>query len=150
MMHSKWRRGKSVCLGFFLGFLVLGVSPVMGADGPDKEGGKEAHRLTLVEAVMCEKIVNQTPVNPSAVFPVGVNNAYCYTTFQEIPEKTVIWHRWYRKDILVTKIRLVIEPPRWSTFSGITLRETDKGPWRVEITDKDGKLFSVKRFSISD
>ena len=122
----------------------------MGAENQNSESQKTGGGPVLVEAIMCEKIVSQIPVNPSAVFSVAINNAYCFTTFQEIPEKTVVWHRWYRKDTLVTKIRLVIEPPRWSTFSGITLRETDKGPWRVEITDKDGKVFSVKRFSIAD
>jgi len=38
----------------------------------------------------------------------------------------------------------------WSTYSQIQLRETDKGPWRVEISDQNGKVFDVLRFSITD
>jgi hypothetical protein len=30
------------------------------------------------------------------------------------------------------------------------LRETDKGPWRVEISDQNGRVFSTLRFSITD
>lgn len=150
MMKSKWNKEKVLSLGVFVWMVVFGVFPVMAFDGPEKENGNEIQKLTLVETIMCEKIVNRVPVNPSVVFPVTVNNSYCYTTFNEVSGKTVIWHKWFRKDILVTKIRLVIEPPKWSTQSGITIRESDKGPWRVEITDKEGKVLAVKRFSITD
>ena len=30
------------------------------------------------------------------------------------------------------------------------LREADRGTWRVEITDKEGNIFKILRFSITD
>jgi hypothetical protein len=30
------------------------------------------------------------------------------------------------------------------------LRKNDKGPWRVEITDEQGNIFQILRFSITD
>jgi hypothetical protein len=53
-------------------------------------------------------------------------------------------------DKLSTKKKLVLKPPRWSTFSSIQLREADKGPWRVEITDDDENILRILRFSIVD
>ncbi|MBW1746394.1 MAG: DUF2914 domain-containing protein, partial [Deltaproteobacteria bacterium] len=35
-------------------------------------------------------------------------------------------------------------------FSSIQFREADKGLWRVEITDPEGNIFHVLRFSITD
>jgi hypothetical protein len=51
---------------------------------------------------------------------------------------------------LSTQVRLRLHPPNWATFSTIQLREADKGPWRVEVTDQDGRIFTILRFSITD
>jgi hypothetical protein len=51
---------------------------------------------------------------------------------------------------LSTKKKLFLKPPSWSTYSSIQLREADKGPWRVEVTDDKGKLFATLRFSVTD
>lgn len=134
---------------------LLGGAVFFGMNAYAVEGSENAQpaandKLVLSEVIMCEKIVNELPQNPSVVFPVSVKNAYCYTVFGNVPEKTDIWHRWYRRDKLVTKIKLVVEPPRWATYSGIHIRESDKGPWRVEVIDQEGNVLTVKRFSISE
>ncbi|QCQ22565.1 DUF2914 domain-containing protein [Desulfoglaeba alkanexedens] len=48
------------------------------------------------------------------------------------------------------QIRLKVNPSRWATYSLIRLRETDKGPWRVEISDERNNLLGTVRFSITD
>jgi hypothetical protein len=53
-------------------------------------------------------------------------------------------------DELSAKIKLTLNPPRWATRSSIQLRETDKGPWRVEIVDAEDKVLYTLRFSITD
>lgn len=106
--------------------------------------------LTLDRAVMCEAIKDLAPQNPAVVFSITVGKVLCYTSFDPVPEKTFIYHKWYHKDKLSTKKRLSLTPPRWATFTSLLLRETDKGPWRVEIYDQKGKLFQILRFSITD
>jgi hypothetical protein len=59
-------------------------------------------------------------------------------------------HKWYQRDNLVTEKQLTINPPRWSSFTSVQLRDADKGPWRVEISDEDGNLMQTLRFSITD
>jgi hypothetical protein len=106
--------------------------------------------LTLKTAVMCEKIQNFDPVYPAVVFSISTERIICYNLFDPVPDQTVIFHKWYRKDTLSKRTRLTLKPPRWATFSSILLREGDKGPWRVEIADETGKILRVLRFSITD
>jgi len=106
--------------------------------------------LTLIKAVMCEKIEDYVPINPAIVFSSSLEGISCFTYFDPVPEEGIVYHNWYFHDKLSTTIPLLLKPPRWSTFSSIQLREADKGPWRVEITDDKGRLFDVLRFSITD
>ncbi|MDX9786725.1 MAG: DUF2914 domain-containing protein [Desulfobacterales bacterium] len=110
----------------------------------------DSMRYALTSAVMCEGIQEEIPLNPTIVFSVGHGNAYCWSAFDQIAQKEIIYHFWYRKDRLVASIKLVLQPPRWATYSSIRLRDADKGPWRVDITDSDNHVLKTLRFSISD
>jgi hypothetical protein len=107
-------------------------------------------KLTLVKAVMCEEIDGLTPKNPAIVFSIALGRVSCFTSFDPVPTDGYVCHSWFFRDRLSTKIKLSLQPPRWSTFSSIQLREADQGPWRVEITDQEGQLLRQLRFSITD
>lgn len=143
---------KMVTVFFLLAFFCY--SPVYPAQRSFQDNKathvRPAKQLTLAKAVMCERIDGYVPYNPSIVFPTALEKVSCFTAFDPVPEKTVIYHNWFYKDKLSTRIKLSLQPPRWSTFSSIQLREADKGPWRVEITDDKGLVFRVLRFSITD
>ncbi|MEE4365102.1 MAG: DUF2914 domain-containing protein [Desulfotignum sp.] len=104
----------------------------------------------LVEAVMCEAIEKFKPVNQAVVFSISLGRVFCFTEFDPVPQETTVYHRWYRQDRLISTAKLVLNPPKWSSFSSMQLREADKGPWRVEIVDSREKLMKTLRFSISD
>ncbi|MBU0987328.1 MAG: DUF2914 domain-containing protein [Proteobacteria bacterium] len=99
---------------------------------------------------MCEEIKDYAPYNAAVVFSIAIGKVSCFTAFDPVPEKTFIYHEWYHQDKPSTKKKLYLQPPRWSTYTSIQLRETDKGPWRVEIIDHKGNLLDVVRFSITD
>jgi hypothetical protein len=109
-----------------------------------------ADQLKLFEAVMCEEIYSDTPRNPTSVFSAAKEKAVSFSVFDPVPQKTIIYHNWYHRDVPSARIRLQLKPPRWSTYSSIQLRKTDIGPWRVEITDEKGNVFVVLRFSVTD
>ena len=111
---------------------------------------QESGVLTLGEAVMCEEIKDRKPVNKTVVFSIASRKAICFTSFSKVPKKVIIFHNWYKYDKLIAKVRLRLTPPQWSSFSSIPLKEKDKGPWRVEVIDPEGKLLSVLRFSVTD
>ena len=131
-----------------LALLFMAAGLIAAAAAVHAEADNE--RLTLVHAVMCEAIEDGRPVNETVVFSFEKEKAVCFTFFNPVPEKTHIYHRWYRRDRLNATIKLQVNPPRWSTFSRIQLREGDKGPWRVEIIDADGHLLQTLRFSITE
>jgi len=106
--------------------------------------------LSLEKATMCEGIKEYEPVNQSVAFSLDIGKIYCFTAFDLVPSKTMIYHNWYRNDRLVTSKRLTLKIPKWSTFSSIQLREADKGPWRVEILDKNKETIQTLRFSVTD
>ncbi len=129
--------------------LFLSVTVIRAADeqnGP----GVAPPGLTLTEAVMCEGIESYAPHMPAVVFSINIGKVSCYSNFDPVPKKTHIYHRWYFKDRLTTRKKLFLKPPRWASYTSIQLREADRGPWRVEITDKDGNILKILRFSITD
>lgn len=109
-----------------------------------------ADKLTLVKAVMCVSIQNYVPVHPAVVFSIELGRVSCYTEFESVPKQTFIHHKWYRSDILITDKRLTINPPSWGSFTSVQLRDADKGPWRVVITDEQDNPMQTLRFSITD
>ena len=111
---------------------------------------QEVNQLTSVEAAICEGIKDYIPQNPGIVFSTAIGRILCVTVFDPVPQNTFIYHNWYRNDELITKTKLTLKAPRWSTFSSIQLREADKGPWRVEIVDQKDRVHRVLRFSITD
>ena len=106
--------------------------------------------LEIFQAVMCEDVLANAPRNPTIVFSIAQKKAFCFSSFDPVTKKSVIFHNWFHRDVPSAKIRLVLNPPRWSTFSSIQLRKTDIGPWRVEITDEKGGILGVLRFSVTD
>lgn len=135
---------------YIFALLTLFLLPVFSgsAISQDKISPPSSAELTLVKAVMCEGVQDNSPRNPTVVFSAAKERAVCFTAFDPVPQKTYVYHRWYHREVPSANIRLVLNPPRWSTFSSIQLRVTDKGPWRVEIIDATGTVLKTLRFSI--
>jgi len=106
--------------------------------------------LTLVRAIMCEGMKEFVPQNETIIFSATLGEAVCFTAFDTVPEKTETYHNWFRKDRPDAKFKLTLKPPKWASFSKIRLRNSDTGPWRVEITDANGKIFQTLRFSVTE
>lgn len=130
--------------------LLIGSAPA-GAQQPAVPAVSEhPDRLQLTDAVICEGVEEHIPINPAVVFSLNIGKVACYTFFDPVPISTHIFHNWYYRDRLSRRAKLSIRSPRWATISSIQLREADKGPWRVEITDAAGRVLKILRFSISD
>ena len=136
-------------------FLLWGLFPSVPvaedqAQQPAAAAPESVPKLGLKQAIMCERVENLVPVRSGLAFSVATGQVCCFTSFDPVSQPTVVYHRWFRRDELSTQTRLRLYPPKWSTYSVIQLRETDKGPWRVEIIDQNGRIFDVLRFSITD
>jgi hypothetical protein len=136
----------------FLATILFSTLPVSAQSESDTDDNPApaAGNIALVKAVMCEDIQDQIPQNPTTVFSIERRKAICFTAFDPVPQQTVIYHHWFHHDRPSAKIKLTLKPPRWSTYSTIQFREEDIGPWRVEITDAQGQIIQVLRFSITE
>lgn len=110
----------------------------------------QSPRAVLETAVMCGGIENFKPVDPAVVFSISQGEVFCFTNFDPVPEKSEIFHKWYKRDKLIFTMKLTLTPPKWSSFSRVQIRTADKGPWRVEVRRKDGVLLKTLRFSMVD
>jgi hypothetical protein len=126
------------------------VSSAEKTEEENRQTPQPVRKLMLDQAVMCEDIKEYAPHNAAIVFSSAIGKVCCFTAFDPVPEKTYVLHKWFHKDKLTSQKKLTLKPPRWSTFSSIQLREADKGPWRVEVVDPEGKAFRILRFSILD
>ena len=124
--------------------------PAMSQSGNKGESKPSAGKIALVKAVMCEGLQELIPQNSTTVFSIERRKAICFTSFDQVPKKTIIYHQWFHRDQTSAKIKLTLKPPRWSTYSSIQFRAEDIGPWRVEITDAQGRIFQILRFSITE
>ena len=132
---------------FLIHFFVFSPLPVQSqSDTSDTAAGN----LALIQAVMSEDLQERLPQNITTVFSIESRKAICFTSFDPVPEKTVIYHHWFHRDRPSAKVKLTLKPPRWSTYSSIQFRVQDIGPWRVEITDPKGQILHILRFSITE
>jgi hypothetical protein len=132
-----------------IGIVLAGmVEPARGANQAGADTSGDVPRLTT--AVMCEAIRNYAPVHPAVVFSISARKVSCFTAFDAVAKETFIYHKWYHADQLSTTKRLYLKTPRWATYSSIQLREADKGPWRVEVTDRNQQVLETLRFSVTD
>jgi hypothetical protein len=150
-MKKKWC--SVAFLGCLLGILFCFAQNTQGANGDSESASpppEKPPQLTLVKAVMCEGLEELEPVNQSIIFSVSHGSVFCFTAFDPVPEKTVIYHHWIKRDQPEKEIKLTLKTPRWSSFSKISIRSMDVGPWRVEILDSDSKILKTLRFSVTE
>jgi len=115
-----------------------------------KSGPADVKGMVLAEAAMCEHAGESGTCTKAVVFSIALGQVSCLTVFDQVEDKTFVFHSWYRQDVLTTKKRLAVRPPRWAAASTMELREADKGPWRVEVSDASGRILAVLRFSVVD
>ncbi len=135
---------------FFLLSFGLHLSLTTAKDNDTVLAAPSSMPSVLVHASTCEKIEMLAPVNQAVVFSVKRDRVFCLTRFNPVPQQTYIYHTWFQRDKLAKIKRLPLNPPRWTTFSSIQLRQADKGPWYVEINDREGRLLKILRFSVTE
>ena len=136
----------------FVLFSALVLAPVFHAqaDQPQKTFPIPFTGNPVGRSMMCENVIDNHPFNETVLFSIANGKAICFTYLTQVSKKIILFHNWYKADKLSSRFPLPIEPLQGFTMSKIELRESDKGPWRVEITDEGGNLLKVLRFSITD
>jgi hypothetical protein len=111
--------------------------------------GALAQMVSVVEAVVCQEIVDRAPVGISDAFPAGIERVFCFTRIDAAEGETAITHNWYHQGTLKASVVLPVRAKHWRTWSSKSLLPEWTGEWMVEVLSQDGTplesiVFTVK------
>jgi len=104
--------------------------------------------LDVAEAVICQKVVNRTPVGPGTNFSAAAGKLSCFTKIVGARAETHITHVWYYGNTERFRINLPVRSVSWRTYSTKTIQPWETGVWHVDILDSEGNRLEVLNFHI--
>ena len=107
-----------------------------------------AAELKVEDAAICKAVVDRAPQEPGTTFAADVGKLYCFTKIVGGAEGTMIKHVWSFGDKEVGSMDLKVGAEAWRTWSSKTIDPSQKGAWKVEVKDAEGKVLSTLNFTI--
>lgn len=114
-----------------LGILTFTAASGFGENSP-------VTQLIIEDAVICQDVVDRTPIGSGEVFAKEVSKLFCFTKVTGALSNTNITHNWYHKGILKASIILPVKSKSWRTYSSKRIVPEFKGEWMVEIISPNG------------
>ena len=128
----------SVIAGVLIVLLLIAGTPLPGA--------AQAQALHVSRALISLDVIDREPVGEGWRFPVQARRVYCYTAVEGADSPTSITHAWYYEDRKVHTYTLPVEAASWRTWSYKNIAGSQKGDWKVEVLDAQGKVLTTVHF----
>ena len=112
-----------------------------------QEGQMEAP-LIVEDAVICQDVVDRTPVESGFVFSNNIGQVCCFNRIVGAKTETEITHNWYYNDVQMASVPLSVRSNNWRTYSSKKIMPQQKGNWKVEIIAQDGQVLKQLTFTI--
>ena len=107
-------------------------------------------KIEILNSLVCKKVKNNQPLYPGKRFPTDIGKVYCHSLINNNSGKqNDIYHIWYRDGNLKAKVRIRVRQGK--EIPAVSHREvanSDKGTWKIEITDSDKKILDVVIFEV--
>ena len=109
-----------------------------------------SNTIEILTSKVCKKVKNNQPLYPGKRFPSDIGKVYCHSLLNNHTGKYKdIYHIWYMNDNLKAKVRIrVREGGEIPAVSQRQVAKSDKGTWRIEITDSDKKILDTVIFEV--
>lgn len=105
--------------------------------------------LSVVEAKICEGIIDQEPVAPGDIFSKDTPVLFCFSRI-EASEATEVKHIWYFQNTEVAEVPLSIGVSSgWRTYSSKNISPMEQGNWKVEIVTASGEALKTIQFVVN-
>ena len=116
----------------------------------DPETKQDFHSIVILDSKVCKKVKNNQPLYAGRRFPTDIGRVYCHSLLNNNSGKhRDIYHIWYMNGELKTKVRIrVRDGEEIPAVSHREVAESDKGTWKVEITDSDKKILDTIIFEL--
>jgi hypothetical protein len=135
-------------LAIFISCAWVGVlsSPAAAQEKPKTETA--AKEMSLARAVVGTGVENMEPVGAAGTFPAATEKVFCFVEINNIPKDTELSFAWFQGDKEVRKISVPVKAgPKWRTWTNKNLGG-QKGGWKVQIKDGDGKVLGEVQFKV--
>jgi len=106
--------------------------------------------IDILNSMVCKKVKNNQPLYPGKRFPTDIGRVYCHALLNNNSGKpTNIYHVWYMNGNLKAKVRIrVRDGQEIPAVSHREIGNSDKGTWKIEITDSDKKILDTVIFEV--
>ncbi|MBN1847870.1 MAG: DUF2914 domain-containing protein [Deltaproteobacteria bacterium] len=131
-----------VTIMMVLGVVFIASSVCLGQEAKMEEP------LIVEDAVICQDVVDRTPVESGFVFSNDIGKVYCFSRVVGAKTDTQITHNWYFNDVQVASVPLNVRSNNWRTYSSKKVMPEYKGNWKVEIVAQDGQVLKQLTFTI--
>jgi len=111
---------------------------------------QESDTLSVAEAMICTSVIDRVPAGADTVFPDTVGVLYCFTKIEGAKAPTTISHVWYYQDKKMAEVSLNVGGSCWRTWSSKRILKEWTGPWRVDVTTKDGTVLKSLTFKVKE
>lgn len=142
------RKRPTQFLVFLISFALVGpfVHPALGQEKPKVEAASE--EMVVARAVVGTGVENMEPVGVAEIFPAATEKVFCFIEAKNIPKDTEVSFIWSQGGKEMRKINLPVKAgPRWRTWAHKNVAG-QKGEWKVEIKDAEGKLLKEIKFKV--
>jgi hypothetical protein len=108
------------------------------------------HKMVVTDTKICKKVKNNSPLYTGTRFSTEIGRIHCYSALNNNSGKpNTVYHVWYMNGDLIAKVRIrVAKGEDVSSFSHRDISASDKGTWKVEITDSDKKILDTIIFEL--
>ncbi len=108
------------------------------------------HNIIVLRSLACKKVKNNQPLYPGKRFPTDIGRVFCHSLLDNNTGKyNDIYHIWYMNGNLKSKVRIrVREGKEIPAVSHREVKNSDKGTWKIEITDSDKKILDTVIFEV--
>ena len=126
------------------------AKPKKETPAPMPETKKVFHNIVILDSKICKKVKNNQPMGPGRRFPTDIGRVYCHSLLNNNSGKhNDIYHIWYINGEMKAKVRIrVRDGQEIPAVSHREVVESDKGTWKVEITDSDKKILDTIIFEL--
>ena len=128
------------------------LAPVIKKENSDvvPETKQDFHSIVILDSKVCKKVKNNQPMGPGRRFSTDIGRVYCHSLLNNNSGKhNDIYHIWYMNGELKAKVRIrVRNGQEIPAVSHREVAESDKGTWKVEITDSDKKILDTIIFEL--
>jgi hypothetical protein len=109
---------------------------------------KKMNGWTIARLVVGTGVENLEPTGLAETFPSSTEKVYCFLEATDITQDTEVSFVWFHGQNELLKFNLpLIKGSKWRTFAFKNLYG-QKGDWRVEIRDVEGKSLKEVKFKV--